>query len=697
MDLASSAPGIALVVPGYFVCAGVLIYTAIVSAVLGLYRRRDPLYIVFALTCVLSAAISVGYASALRADSVSGAVAALRVASSAAALFLASLFVFVGLYTRTGGMRPWYLAISVFAGAIVVADLVLPFGARYATVESFRYLQLPWGESVLILEATPGWGNVALRVVAMAVVVWSVWRLLILARDGKRRDALVLAVYLVVLFLASLQGALVEFAGMRTFHWLPIALVGLAMLMGLNLLVRMREQNVALSRAAREDELTALANRRALRERLRQQIAGGVPGRHGGLVHCDLDHFKVINDGLGQEVGDDLLREAATRLRACAGARALVARLGGNAFAIACEAVHPGEREARASLEVLARMVAAALSTPFTLGERTLGLTTSVGVATFEARTAEPAEVIARADLALGLAKRRGRNNIQFFAAQMRDEAAQRFRIVEGLRHALTRGELELRYQPLVDAQGRVLGAESLMRWHSAELGEVSPAVFIPIAEETGLIHAIGDWGLRTACERLAAWRRDRVGFSGYLSVNVSPWQLAHPELVARLKGILAAHRIQPGELTLEVTESALLVDRNDAVAKLNEVRALGVKVALDDFGTGYSSLALVNDLPLDVVKVDQSFVRHMDEGANRHLVRMIAAIGAELGIGVLAEGVETASEREALLALGCTSFQGFLFARPMPEPAFLAWLAPERAVAAAAPAFEAAPPPQAH
>jgi EAL domain-containing protein (putative c-di-GMP-specific phosphodiesterase class I) len=243
-----------------------------------------------------------------------------------------------------------------------------------------------------------------------------------------------------------------------------------------------------------------------------------------------------------------------------------------------------------------------------------------------------------------------------------------------------------------------VLGAESLMRWHSAELGEVSPAVFIPLAEETGLIHQVGDWGLRTACERVSSWRRDRVGFAGYVSVNVSPWQLGHPEFVARLRALLATYRIQPGELTLEVTESALLFDAAEAIAKLTEIRTLGVKVALDDFGTGYSSLALIKDLPLDLIKIDQSFVRQLGEGANRHLVRMIAAIGAEFALGVVAEGVETAAEREELLALGCSGFQGFLFARPMAEAAFLAWLAP--AVARAVPSpegFVATAPPLAH
>jgi EAL domain-containing protein (putative c-di-GMP-specific phosphodiesterase class I) len=204
----------------------------------------------------------------------------------------------------------------------------------------------------------------------------------------------------------------------------------------------------------------------------------------------------------------------------------------------------------------------------------------------------------------------------------------------------------------------------------------VPPATFIPIAEETGLIHEMGEWSLHTACEQLTAWRRERAGFAGPLSVNVSPWQLAHPQFVARLRGIVGAHHLEPGDLTLEITESAVMLDTADVVAKLDEVRAMGIHVALDDFGTGYSSLALIKDLPLDAIKIDQSFVRHLDQGANRHLTRVIVAIGEELRLRVVAEGVESQAERASLIDLGCTRFQGYLFARPMAEPDLQRWLA---------------------
>jgi len=287
--------------------------------------------------------------------------------------------------------------------------------------------------------------------------------------------------------------------------------------------------------------------------------------------------------------------------------------------------------------------------------------------------------------MALARAKKSGRNNVQVFVPAMQQEAEERFGVVEGLRHAIENGELMLSFQPQVDAAGRPVGAEALMRWHSPTRGRISPATFIPIAEETGLIHELGEWSLREGCRCLARWQREAVAFGSHLSVNVSPWQLARPQFVERLVQIVEASGIDPGGLMLEITESAVLLDLDDTVAKLRAIRPFGIRIALDDFGTGYSSLALVKDLPLDAIKIDQSFVRHLDQGANKHLVRMVVAIGTELGLEVIAEGVETAAERDQLVALGCERLQGYHYARPMAEEQFLEWVRarrPEEALA---------------
>jgi len=333
------------------------------------------------------------------------------------------------------------------------------------------------------------------------------------------------------------------------------------------------------------------------------------------------------------------------------------------------------EAEARAHVDALAADVAAQLANPYRLDERLVRLTASLGVATFGARTTTATEVISRVEMALLHAKRRGRNNTQVFVPALEDESSERFRVIDGLRQAIEAGELSLHYQPQLDSAGGFVGAEALMRWTSRAMGAVSPAVFIPVAEETGLIHALGEWSLREGCTALANWQRDG-GFDGHLSINVSPWQLARPEFVDRLCETIDATHARPEQLTLEITESAVLFDVQESIEKLRRIRRLGVRIALDDFGTGYSSLALVKDLPLDAIKIDQSFVRHLEEGANKHLVRMVVAVAAELGLEVIAEGVEHPAMVDALAALGCTRLQGYYAARPMPLAQFDAWRA---------------------
>jgi len=228
--------------------------------------------------------------------------------------------------------------------------------------------------------------------------------------------------------------------------------------------------------------------------------------------------------------------------------------------------------------------------------------------------------------------------------------------------------ELELQFQPLVDASGRTLGAEALLRWHHPELGDIQPATFIPVAEETGMIHEIGQWVLNRACERLNAWQQAAVPFRGRLSINVCAWQFARVDFVQQLRDTLAAQRVDPGRLMLELTESALLYDLDEAVEKLKALRALGLHIALDDFGTGYSSLSYLKRLPLDQLKIDQSFVRDILCNANdAAIARMIVSLAEAMGLAVIAEGVETEAQRDFLAHQGCRSYQGYLFSRPLP------------------------------
>src|SRR5688572_6624701 len=695
MGALSSTTGIALVVPGYFICAGILLFAAVVAVVLGVYRGRASLYFAFAAACVASAGTAVATASSYLADSVAGAIAAQRYLATATLLVTASLVAFIALYTEARGQRGWLALLGALIAVAVGANHFLPNGLRFVSIESFGWIHLPWGESLFRIEGVAGAWSIFYRVVTAAVGAWSLWQLARFYKEGHRRAATLLAFCIVVLLFASLQGALIDFGHLRTFHYSGFALVGLALVAGAGLMVRLHEQNAELHATAGQlraenelrreaeamirerayrDGLTGLPNRVYVQDHLAAFLAGGTAPAFGAVLVLDIDHFKVVNDGLSHEVGDELLREVSVRLREVAPAGAMLARVGGDEFLLVLEQTSPSEGEMRTRIEVLAADVTRAFSRPLGAGERSLNLFSSIGVATFEVPGTSPADILQRAGMALSRAKKRGRNNTQRFVPDMQRHAAERFRIVEGLRRAVDAGELELRYQPVVSVEGVAAGAEALMRWH-APGGEVSPGRFIPIAEETGLIHALGEWSLRQGCLKLAGWAREGRGFDGYLSINVSPWQLARPDFVSRTRAVVEASGVQPTRLCLEITESAVLFDLEDTVSKLRELRPLGVRIALDDFGTGYSSLALLKDLPLDAIKIDQSFVRRIDEGANKHLVRVVVAIGAELGLDVIAEGIETETERQRLADLGVTRMQGFLFARPMPEDEFLRWL----------------------
>jgi diguanylate cyclase (GGDEF)-like protein len=508
---------------------------------------------------------------------------------------------------------------------------------------------------------------------------------------------------MLALLTAFAHGALIDADVIRPPASIGMVLVGLAMLMGLNLMMRLKEDYLELAATARHlreenerrrvaeeslrarayrDETTGMPNRLYVQDRLREQAEEGPAGTHSALVILDLDHFKVVNDALTHEVGDLVLREVGARVSAAAQGTAVAARFDGDAFVAILSVPAASAEAATLAIETVAQGVSERLARPMELEGRSINLSASMGLVAFTAGGASAAEVLGRAEMALAHAKQRGRNNVQPFLASFQEEAAERYRLIEGLRRAIASDELELHFQAQVDREGIVVGAEALLRWNSQALGSVAPSRFIPVAEETGLIHAIGEWSLRRGCERLAAWQRERAAFGGHLSINVSPWQLARSDFVHTLRVVLEETGADPSRIALEITESAVLFDLHETIAKLREIRSLGPRIALDDFGTGYSSLALIRDLPLDVIKIDQAFVRQLAHGINPRLIRVIVAIGDELGLGVIAEGVETDSDRDALVALGCTQLQGYFIGRPMPEAVFLEYVRARHGVA---------------
>ena len=422
-------------------------------------------------------------------------------------------------------------------------------------------------------------------------------------------------------------------------------------------------------RLAFYDTLTGLPNRRLLLDRLSQaMVTSGRNQKHGALLFLDLDNFKDLNDTMGHDVGDQLLERVANRLTTCIRQGDTVARFGGDEFVVMLEDLNTDVKSAIDQVKTVSEKILATLNLPFELQGKTHYSTPSIGIAVFSGQVDGVDELLKRADLAMYQAKAAGRNTLRFFDTEMQAAVSQRAALEVDLRHGLERGELVLHYQTVVSHQGRVTGVEALVRWHHPQRGLVPPNEFIPVAEQTGLILPIGQWVLKTACAQLVEWAEDPLTRYLTLSVNISAREFHEPDFVSETMRQLKQSGANANLLKLELTESLLLGDIQDASKKMGELRASGVRFALDDFGTGYSSLSYLRQLPLDELKIDQSFVRDVLTDPNdAAIARTIIALAHSLGLAVVAEGVETVGQREFLARQGCELFQGFLFGLPLP------------------------------
>jgi diguanylate cyclase (GGDEF)-like protein/PAS domain S-box-containing protein len=433
-------------------------------------------------------------------------------------------------------------------------------------------------------------------------------------------------------------------------------------------------EHAQLTERALHDSLTGLPNRGLLQERLQQALAR--LERRDTLVavlFLDLDRFKVVNDSLGHAAGDELLIAAARRLQTVMRTQDTVARFGGDEFVLLCEDI-----ATEADVVTIAERITAAFGEPFAIGEALVSASASIGITLTADHRTEAETLVRDADAAMYRAKERGRNGFELFDDEMRARAVERLAIESDLRVALDRGELVVHYQPKVDLRsGAVTGVEALVRWQHPTRGLIPPMDFIPIAEETGQIVAVGAWVLEEACREAARWRREQPGCERLLlSVNVSGRQLAHPGLVDLVADVLQRTRTHGSLLCLEITESVLMRDADGAAATLRELKRLGVMVAVDDFGTGYSSLSYLTRFPVDAVKVDRSFVGDLGDTVDSwSIVAAIIGLSQSLGLTTVAEGVERSDQAAVLRNLGCELAQGFHYARPQPAAEVEAFL----------------------
>lgn len=425
------------------------------------------------------------------------------------------------------------------------------------------------------------------------------------------------------------------------------------------------------------DALTQLPNRRLLMDRLKQAFAVSERnGQHGAIMFLDLDHFKKLNDTRGHEMGDLLLVEVAARLSSCVRDGDTVARLGGDEFVVVLETLSMDAHKAAAQAERVAEKMQTALNQPYQLKNSTYHTTPSIGIAMFKGHQDGVDDLLKFADIAMYQAKTAGRNAIRFHDPVTQSAIAARADMESELRVALKERQFQLYYQIQVDSLLRPLGAEVLLRWMHPVRGVISPVKFIPLLEESGLIVPVGLWVLQAACEQLRIWQGNPLMRDLTLAVNVSAKQFRQRDFVARVQRVLQESGAKPSHLKLELTESVVLENVENTIAKMRELKLLGVSFSMDDFGTGYSSLQYLKQLPLDQIKIDRSFVREIASDMNdAAIVQAIIAMSDALGLRVIAEGVETEEQSEFLDKHGCHAFQGFLYGKPMPLKEFEASL----------------------
>ncbi len=431
----------------------------------------------------------------------------------------------------------------------------------------------------------------------------------------------------------------------------------------------LRQANAEIESLAFYDPLTNLPNRRLLTDRMQHAVAASVrSGQYGALLFLDLDHFKTLNDTLGHEVGDALLRQVAQRLKACVRREDTVARLGGDEFVVMLHEISAHRDEAAAHARRVGEKILRRLNLPYTLGNHVHHSTPSIGVTLMGGSQQLSVDLLKEADIAMYQVKSQGRNGMCFFDPEMQVAISARARLEADLQTALTGRQFELHYQPQFNLAGRIIGAEALIRWRHPDRGLITPGSFIGVAEESELIVPIGHWVLRTACKQLAAWASDPRYRHVQVSVNVSARQFRQRDFVARVVEVLRETGARAHLLKLELTESLVLDNVDDTVNKMGLLKTKGVRFSLDDFGTGYSSLAYLTRLPLDQLKIDQSFVRNLGV---RHtddvIVQTIIGMARNLELDVIAEGVETQVQKDTLAEYGCQLFQGYLMGMPQP------------------------------
>lgn len=418
---------------------------------------------------------------------------------------------------------------------------------------------------------------------------------------------------------------------------------------------------------AHYDILTELPNRILLKDYIQKALKQSSKTFHYGALLCiDIDYFKSINDLAGHEIGDTVLVEASKRIKKSIRQNDIAARLGGDEFAILIDTYKTNKREALCNLEVIVKKILFELQKPYIVSQYDFHLSASIGIAFFNNDNHCADELMKYADSAMYNAKSNGRNTFNFFDPKLQSLIEEKIKLINDLRKAIKEHAFHLNYQPQISSDTKIVGVEALVRWKHPESGMISPAAFIPAAEESGLIVPLGEWILEEAVKQIKLWETDAVKKHWHISVNISYRQFEKDDFTQSAQKILEKHSVKAEMLRLELTESLLIKNTSEALNKLHKLKQMGFSISIDDFGTGYSSLSYLKELPIDELKIDQSFIRDLTIDPNDEIItQTIISIGKKFGLEVIAEGVETQEQYEKLLGMGCQYFQGYLFAKP--------------------------------
>lgn len=684
----------ALYVPALWIACGICLFAGIQFVQVGASPAQERVFLAFGSVCLLLAGYFLLTATLFHSHTVAAAALLVRAQLALTCSVYPAAIGFFGLYAHLRHWRRWFVLACALFGALFLINLFSPNSLLYSSISYAGPIQLSWGETISYFDGVES--SIAPFYYALlgASYVWALGCCIALWRSGRRAPTWPMALYLAIQFVATQHSMLVDRSGARTVTYDALAFLALVLIMSNVLRRQLRAQTQALAvnlgklrnetdlrqsaeddlrHLAYHDRLTDLPNRHRLQDDLNAALSAH-PAAPGALAVLNLDHFKTINDALGHAIGDEVLRHFAARLSAAAPAGAKVAHFGGDEFALLLHPIDPAHLIAADAVQTLVSAIMSRLAAPLQLGDHELVVGMSAGIALFDGTAAETARVLREVEVALHRAKACGRNSAVVFESAMQLHIEQHHALERGLRLALKNGELDIHYQPQIDMQGRFIGAEALVRWRDPLHGFIAPSQFIPLAEEIGLIHAIGREVLRRACIERNSWPASLA--HARMSVNISPWQLFAHDCVSSLLETVRTAAANPAQITLEITENIYLHDLDDIANKIRALDALGFHFSLDDFGSGHTSLASLKKLPVRELKIDRVFVEALNADARDGFVEAMIAIAHHLDLAVVAEGVETEAQHDALRAMGCDAVQGFLVSRPLDATAFSQWRA---------------------